>query len=102
MYYFFPAGAAFAAAAGAAAGAAALGAAASSCFNWRVIVTDAIGILGEFNTSILSAMIFSTLIFSFSSRLVKSTSIDSFKYLGSVINFGEHPLATGGALSCDH
>ena len=60
---------------------------ASSCFNWRVSTTDAIGIRGEFIISIFSAFTSSTRIFPFNSRLVISTSICSFKSFGKVFTF---------------
>lgn len=59
-YFFLAAAGAAAGAAFAAAGAAALvaaGAAASSCFNWRVITTDATEIRGELRISMFSATI---------------------------------------------
>src|SRR4051794_21275881 len=79
FYFFFSSlgAAAFDAAAGAA-----FGAVASSCFNWRVITTEAIGIRGLFNISILSTLTSSTRMFPLSSRLLTSTVIDSFRSLG--------------------
>src|SRR5688572_10533389 len=82
------AGGAFAAATGG--GVAATGdmvAVASSCFNWRVMATDAIGIRGEFKISIFSATTSCTRRFSFNSRLVMSISMFSRRYFGKVFTF---------------
>src|SRR5262245_27341982 len=88
-YFFFSSFAGTAAAAGAAvvaaagvAPAAGVAVVASSCFNWRVSTTDALGILGEFNISYSGSFTSSTRILPFRSRLVISTSICSFRFFG--------------------